>query len=57
MLAEEVEFTEQLTAWTESVGINLDRDPEHLYHLNTHFVKKYARNNQTRPQNSNALLE
>ena len=27
---EEEEFIEQLTAWAESVGINLDRDPEQL---------------------------
>ena len=30
MLSEEEKFIEQLTAWAESIGINLDRDPEQL---------------------------
>ena len=52
---EDIEFVEALSEWAESMGINLDRDPEQLQLLNTQFVKQknckrhheIYRNNQT----------
>lgn len=36
---EDNELVERLSEWAESIGINLDRDSEQMYLLNTHFVK------------------
>ena len=35
----EEQFLEDLEKWAQSIGINLDRDPEQLQFLSTHFVK------------------